>query len=214
MSNAGDDVVGSIAAYGDADEVTRVEVFNRVTAALRAMMRGVCDDPVLGVQLVAAVDVRPNDYNPNRVASVELDLLERSIVEDGVTMPVVVVMDGTGQAVVVDGFHRQRVIRERLHRNWVPCSVIDKPFGDRMASTIRHNRARGRHVVDLMGSIVAKLDAEGWAGDKIADHLGMSPEELLRLRQMTGAARALAATEYTRSAEAVDVTAEADPETR
>ena len=124
-------------------------------------------------------------------------------------MPVVTVHDPVRDLwIVVDGFHRQRVVKERIGRRWVPCSVIDKPVGDRMASTVRHNRARGKHVVDLMGGLVVRLSGEGWDDDKIASHLGMSVEELLRLRQMMGAARALAATEYTRSSEAVADTAE------
>lgn len=164
------------------------------------MVSDVCDDPVLSVKLLPADKVQPNEYNPNRVASPEMDLLELSIREDGVTMPVVSVYDKELDIwVVVDGFHRRTVICERIGRKYVPCSVIDKPISDRMASTIRHNRARGKHQVDLMAEIVKALLSLGWDDVKIAEHLGMSVEELLRLKQSVGVAKLLAASEYSKS---------------
>lgn len=192
------DVVEAIRAMACTSEAERIGLFNAATTALRELLSDVSADPVLGVQLIDAGHIRPNDYNPNKVAPVELDLLEDSIRADGVTMPVVVVRDGE-DAVVVDGFHRQDVIINRLGRRWIPCSVIECAPGDRMASTVRHNRARGKHQVDLMGELVRRLLLEGWADEQIAEHLGMSREEILRLRQLTGAARALAAPEYTRA---------------
>ena len=150
------------------------------------------------VQLVAADSVKANDYNPNRTAAPEMDLLEQSIRCDGITMPVVVVADEAGWT-VVDGFHRTRVCKERLHRKYLPVSVIDKAIADRMASTIRHNRARGKHQVDLMADIVKSLLAQGWEDPDIAKHIGMTEEELLRLKQTVGVAKLLAAADYSRS---------------
>jgi ParB-like chromosome segregation protein Spo0J len=154
--------------------------------------------------------VRANDYNPNRVAAPEIELLELSMRADGVTMPAVVVPDGDGWR-VVDGFHRRKVITERLGAKFIPCSVIDRPLGDRMASTIRHNRARGKHQVDLMADIVRKLLAEGWEDDKIAEHVGMSAESQQLLRQMTGAAKMLAGSEYSQSWGVIDGDISEDP---
>ncbi|HEX6940909.1 MAG TPA: ParB/RepB/Spo0J family partition protein [Longimicrobiales bacterium] len=195
----------AVRALRDAPEDVRVAAYNRLTRELRAMVSDVCDDPVLAVQLLPADRVRANAYNPNAVAAPEMDLLELSIREDGVTMPVVTVEDArAGEWEVVDGFHRRKVITERLGRRYVPASVIDRPLADRMAATVRHNRARGKHQVDLMGSLVRALMAEGWADERIAEHLGMSVEELLRLKQIVGAARLLAGNEYSRSWEPID----------
>jgi ParB-like chromosome segregation protein Spo0J len=127
-----------------------------------------------------------------------MDLLEQSIRADGITMPVVVVGD-TERCTVVDGFHRRTVAAERLGRKWLPCSFISSSLADRMASTVRHNRARGKHQVELMAALVQSMMALGWDDDRISQALGMSVEELLRLRQMAGAARMMAASEYSRS---------------
>lgn len=199
-----EEAVRAIRELASATEEERVEAYNRLSRELRAMVSEICDDPVLSVQLLPADRVRANTYNPNRVAPPEMDLLELSIREDGVTMPVVTVRDPeAGEWEVVDGFHRRGVIVDRLDRRYVPSSVIDRPLADRMAATVRHNRARGKHQVDLMGALVRGLMAEGWGDERIAEHLGMSVEELLRLKQIVGAARMLAGTEYSRSWEPV-----------
>jgi ParB-like chromosome segregation protein Spo0J len=182
-------------------ERERIELYNRISSKLRELIEDVCNDPVAAVQLVPAQSVHANDYNPNRTAAPEMDLLEQSIRCDGITMPVVVVEDpsGNGAWIVVDGFHRTRVCKERLHRQYIPVSVIDKPLADRMASTVRHNRARGKHQVDLMAEIVRSLVTQGWSDKNIAVHVGMTEEELLRLKQTIGVAKLLAASDYSRS---------------
>jgi hypothetical protein len=115
-------------------------------------------------------------------------------------MPVVAIRkDNLGHMVTVDGFHRQIILRDRLGRRYTPCSIIKADYGNRMASTIRHNRARGKHQIDLMAEIVKKLLHEGWDDEAIAQHLGMSIEELLRLKQIVGVARLLAAERYSAS---------------
>lgn len=191
----------------------RIEVFNAATTALRVMVADIAyDDPVLGVQLVPAKSLHANDYNPNHVAHPEMDLLEQSIRCDGVTMPVVTVSDGRGGWIVVDGFHRRSVLCHRLGRRYIPCSVIDKSLADRMASTIRHNRARGKHGTDLIAELVRSLIELGWDNPAIATHLGMTEEELLRLMQMVGVAPILAASEYSKSWGTRDEPNLADPE--
>jgi ParB-like chromosome segregation protein Spo0J len=150
--------------------------------------------PVYNVLRVPIEKVKANDYNPNAVAPPEMELLETSIWEDGYTMPVVCYYDKEQDMyIVVDGFHRYTVLktskrifeREEGH---LPVSVIDKEMGDRMASTIRHNRARGTHSVELMSNIVAELVEMGKGDAWICKHIGMSKDELLRLKQITGIA--------------------------
>lgn len=150
--------------------------------------------PVYNVRAIPIDKVAANAYNPNKVAPPEMKLLELSIWEDGFTQPVVTYYDADrDQYEVVDGFHRYQIlrtstrIRER-EGGLLPIVVIDKPIGERMASTIRHNRARGSHDVDLMSGIVAELHQLGKSDTWIAKHLGMDPDEVLRLKQVTGLA--------------------------
>lgn len=151
--------------------------------------------PVYNVIGVPLDKIKANDYNPNAVAPPEMALLETSIWEDGYTQPVVVAedADNPGFYIVVDGFHRYTVLRTsdriRERENGVlPCVVLDKHRSDRMASTIRHNRARGTHNIELMSSIVAELVEMGKGDHWICQHIGMSKDELLRLKQITGLA--------------------------
>lgn len=150
--------------------------------------------PVYGIIAVPFEKIIPNTYNPNSVAPPEMRLLYDSIKEDGYTMPIVCYYDKeNNQYVIVDGFHRWRVMRdypdiyEREH-GMLPVSVIDKQLSDRMASTIRHNRARGAHDVDLMSNIVKELHELGRSDAWISKHLGMDRDEILRLKQITGLA--------------------------
>lgn len=185
-----------LALEGQPEEV-RVAGYNAATSALRGVVSDLCDDPVLAVKLRRAGEIAANDYNPNRVARPEMDLLEQSIRADGVTMPVVAYRDaGAQKSVVIDGFHRHAVLAGRLGRRYIPCTEIDRPIGDRMASTVRHNRARGKHQVDLQAAMIRLMAAEGMADAEIAAKLGMSEEEFLRLKQIVGCARLLAQVEY------------------
>lgn len=161
--------------------------------------------PVYNVLAVPIEKVKANTYNPNAVAPPEMELLETSIWEDGYTQPVVTYYDKEQDLyIVVDGFHRyltmQRSerIRER-ERGMLPVVVIDKEIGDRMASTIRHNRARGTHNIELMSAIVAELVEMGKGDRWICKHIGMSADELLRLKQITGVAALFANREFSQS---------------
>jgi len=161
--------------------------------------------PVYNVQAIPVEKVKANDYNPNRVAPPEMKLLEISIWEDGFTQPIVCYYDKENdQYIVVDGFHRYTTlltsprIYEREH-GLIPVVVIDKPLGDRMASTIRHNRARGSHNVDLMSNIVAELLEMGKSDSWICRNIGMSADEVLRLKQITGLASLFKDEEFSRS---------------
>ena len=154
----------------------------------------------LNVKLVPAEKVKANDYNPNKVASPEMELLAKSIEEDGLTMPIVTYYDDEIDTyIVVDGFHRYTVLTKKFKCKEIPVTTIDKPVENRMASTIRHNRARGVHKVDLMSEIVLKLLERGWKDEDIAKHLGMDFEEVLRLKQITGVAEIFRNRDYSRS---------------
>ena len=167
--------------------------------------------PVYGVRAVPIEKIRPNEYNPNSVAPPEMRLLYDSIKQDGYTMPIVCVYDAEHDEYhIVDGFHLYRIMldyRDIYDREggMMPVSVIDKPIDERMASTIRHNRARGSHDVDLMGNIVAELHKIGRTDAWIAKHLGMDQDEILRLKQITGLAELFKNEEFSRAWEPGEV---------
>lgn len=151
------------------------------------------DEPVDLVRWVKADDVVANDYNPNKVAPPEMELLELSIVNDGYTQPIVT-WPHDDKIEVIDGFHRNRVGKESKLVNqrimgYLPVVTIRKEQSnknDRIASTIRHNRARGKHQVDAMSEIVIELKNRNWSNERIAKQLGMDHEEVLRLCQISG----------------------------
>ena len=161
--------------------------------------------PVYGVKAVPIDQVKGNDYNPNSVAPPEMALLELSIWEDGYTQPVVTYWDAEqSMYVVVDGFHRHLVMRTSKRINerengMLPVVVIDKSLADRMASTIRHNRARGKHAVEAMTDIVVELKRRNWSDEKIGKNLGMEPDEVLRLSQISGIAEVFKDQEFSQA---------------
>jgi len=161
--------------------------------------------PVYGVKAVPIAKVKANDYNPNSVAPPEMALLETSIWEDGYTQPVVTYYDAENDMyIVVDGFHRYLTLKNskrifEREKGLLPVVVIEKEIGDRMASTIRHNRARGSHSIDLMSNIVSELVEMGKGDRWICTHVGMSLDELLRLKQITGVAALFANKDFSDS---------------
>tara|TARA_R110000744_G_scaffold104713_1_gene200386 strand:- start:2982 stop:3647 length:666 start_codon:yes stop_codon:yes gene_type:complete len=158
--------------------------------------------PVNRVRWVDISQVQANDYNPNSVAKTEMKLLYTSILHDGYTQPIVTVYDKKKKKyVIVDGFHRyftSRSYTDILDKNmgYVPVVVIDKNINDRMASTIRHNRARGKHSVSGMSNIVFEMLDNGWKDADILEELGMEAEELIRLKHITGFSKLFENTEY------------------
>tara|TARA_R110000868_G_scaffold362836_1_gene625086 strand:- start:1247 stop:1801 length:555 start_codon:yes stop_codon:yes gene_type:complete len=165
--------------------------------------------PVYNVIAVHIDQVVANDYNPNAVAPPEMALLETSIWEDGFTQPVVTFHDPeANNYIVVDGFHRFTVLKtsKRIlerENGMLPIVVIDKAIGDRMASTIRHNRARGSHNIELMSTIVSELVEMGKGDRWICEHIGMSKDELLRMKQITGLASLFQNKDFSMSWDAV-----------
>jgi ParB-like chromosome segregation protein Spo0J len=171
-----------------------VDTLNEVRERLHAISP-FKNEPVDFVKWTRADEVQANDYNPNSVAPPEMELLRVSILADGYTQPIVANKEGEGY-VVVDGFHRNRVGKECADVNdrimgYLPIvqirqTQIDK--SERMASTIRHNRARGKHRVEAMSDIVVELKRRNWSNERIAKNLGMDADEVLRLCQITGLA--------------------------
>lgn len=166
-------------------------------------------EPVDFVRWVDNEHVYANDYNPNSVAAPEMELLAHSIMEDGYTQPIVTWPTEQG-AEVVDGFHRNRVgkenqdVRERV-RNYLPVVSINpgrEDRGDRIAATIRHNRARGKHKIDSMSEIVVELKRRNWSPKKIGKELGMDPDEVLRLCQISGLREMFSDSEFSEAWEA------------
>jgi ParB-like chromosome segregation protein Spo0J len=156
--------------------------------------------PAMDVKMVPADKVVANDYNPNKVASQEMELLAHSIEEDGFTQPIVCVFDKShDRYIVVDGFHRWTIVKIWFECDEIPVVIIDRPLKDRMASTVRHNRARGKHSVDGMSQLVASLYRKGWTDLEIATHLGMEGEEVLRLKSQTGFAELFADRTYSKA---------------
>lgn len=187
----------------------RIDAINEIRKALREyspMKR----EPVDCVLWVKAEQLHANDYNPNSVAPPEMRLLQLSIMSDGYTQPIVAWPDAEGSYEVVDGFHRNRVAREvgavkKRVMGRMPIAVINTDRTskeDRIAATIRHNRARGKHQVDAMAEIVVDLARRNWDDKKIAQELGMDPDEVLRLKQITGLAELFADREFSEAWEA------------
>lgn len=149
--------------------------------------------PVLNVKMVPIEKVIANDYNPNRMAAPEMQLLKISIEEDGFTQPIVTCYDPERDLYeVVDGFHRYLCARDIFHLSSVPIVTIDRPIEQRIASTIRHNRARGTHQIVDMSHIVCTLSERGWPEDRICKYLGMELDEVIRLKQVSGLKQAFA----------------------
>lgn len=149
--------------------------------------------PVYNVIAVPVEQIQANAYNPNHVASPEMKLLYQSIKEDGYTMPIVCYKLDNGKYEIVDGFHRYTVMKTHKdiydrENGCLPVVVIDKDISNRMASTIRHNRARGSHSIELMSNIVSELVQAGMSDAWILKNIGMDAEELLRLKQISGLA--------------------------
>lgn len=188
----------------------RLEVLNEIRLALHEVspMR---DEPVDCVLWVQGEEVQANDYNPNAVAPPEMRLLEHSIEADGFTQPIVT-FPINGYREVVDGFHRNLVGKKskKVHKRlcgYLPVTTIrgDRcSREDRIAATIRHNRARGQHQVADMSEIVVELSRRNWSDAKIGRELGMEPDEVLRLKQISGLAEMFADKEFSEAWEIVD----------
>lgn len=183
----------------------RIEALNKIKLALHAVSP-FKDEPVDCVLWVENSKVDANDYNPNSVAPPEMKLLEISIDSDGYTQPIVTFKEGDSYT-TVDGFHRGRVGKESpiiLKRvfGYLPVTCIRsdrEDRSDRIASTIRHNRARGKHQISAMSDIVVELKRRNWSNEKVGRELGMDPDEVLRLSQISGLAEMFSDKEFSQA---------------
>lgn len=186
----------------DLPEENKIHVINEIRTILHEISP-FYDEPIDCVLWVKAENVEANDYNPNIVAPPEMRLLALSIAEDGYTQPIVT-WSINGHREVIDGFHRNRVGKENKEikkrtKGYLPVTTINQgreDRGDRIAATIRHNRARGKHHVEGMSDIVLELKRRNWTDEKICKQLGMDPDEVLRLTQIQGLAEMFADQEF------------------
>jgi len=182
----------------------KVRIYNDLTQQLYDWLG--FSHPVLNIKLVKVDEVEGNDYNPNKVAPPEMQLLRLSIQKDGLTMPVVVADQDKKKKpyVVVDGFHRttvvkqNKVVRDSLE-GFLPVSKLNKSIEERITSTVRHNMARGTHQVELSAKLVAMLKKHNWTNARIGMELGMDADEVLRLKQITGLAELFKDKEFSKS---------------
>lgn len=195
----------------------KIDAINEIKIALHEISP-MKDEPVDCVLWVRNEIVRANDYNPNSVAPPEMELLRQSIMEDGYTQPIVSFKEDDG-ITVIDGFHRNRVgkevedVKQRVFGRLPVVNINQNKQGrsDRMASTIRHNRARGSHNIELMSTIVTELVEMGKGDSWICKHVGMTIDELLRMKQITGLASLFQNKEFSKAWEADSIIEE--PET-
>lgn len=165
----------------------------------------VINQPIDFVRWIPIEKVQPNDYNPNSVAKIEMGLLYKSIKHDGYTQPVVTIYDPEiDKYIIVDGFHRYFTCKNNKdiyekNKGHLPCVVIEKNINERMAATVRHNRARGEHSVSGMSNMVFEMLQNGWSDEDICNHLGMEPEEILKLKHITGFSKLFKDVKYNQS---------------
>ncbi len=189
--------------YADAPFEEKVRIYNDISRQLYDFLG--LNHPALNVSLVPVDKVKGNDYNPNKVAPPEMQLLKLSIRKDGLTMPIVVAEEAkSDNFVIVDGFHRSAIckqtkeIREGL-KGYLPVVRLDKSIEDRVASTVRHNMARGTHQVELTAKLIGLLKKHNWSNERIGKELGMEADEVLRLKQISGLAEAFADKAFSKS---------------
>tara|TARA_A100001201_G_scaffold141516_1_gene137174 strand:- start:2503 stop:3183 length:681 start_codon:yes stop_codon:yes gene_type:complete len=180
----------------------KIAFLNKLRKFIHEEISVLTSQPIDFVRWVPIDDVMPNDYNPNSVAKKEMGLLYKSIKHDGYTQPVVTIYDEEKKKyIIVDGFHRyftckqNEDIRER-NNGMLPIVVIKKDINERMAATIRHNRARGEHSIKGMSNMVFNMLQNGWQDNEICNHLGMEADEILRLKHITGFSKLFKDVEY------------------
>lgn len=183
------------------DQLAKVEV-------IRALLHELSPNKAMPIDLVKWVpieQVEANLYNPNSVAKVEMNLLYVSIKHDGITQPIVTVRDELRRVwIIIDGFHRYFTVKTNQDiydacHGLLPIVELDKSINDRMAATVRHNRARGKHSVQGMSGMVFEMLQNGWADAAICNELGMTAEELLRLKHITGFSKLFENSEYSKA---------------
>lgn len=180
----------------------RVDFFNMLSDLAYKMVD--IKHPILNVKLIPASEVKDNNYNPNKMASPEFRLLKHSIKGDGMTMPIVVSKNNENESVIVDGFHRTKIIKNNMDIknslcSYIPVVNLDRTENERISSSVRHNMARGSHQVELTSKLVMKLKQSTWDNSRICSELGMDADEVLRMQQITGLADAFKNNSFSKS---------------
>ena len=181
------DLISFLSALSEEEKIKAINEFRMAIHSVSPFR----NEPVDCVLWIKNKHISPNDYNPNNVAPPEKKLLLKSIEADGFTQPIVVTQSSPEEYEIVDGFHRHELgkgkasLRYRL-KGYLPITCLEGDRHDRMAATIRHNRARGRHQIHAMSEIVRELALLGWEDAKIGNELGMDEDEVLRLKQING----------------------------
>ncbi|EGT4254462.1 hypothetical protein D8W73_10365 [Citrobacter amalonaticus] len=181
------DLLSYLSGLSDDERIKAINEFRKAIHSVSPFR----DEPVDCVLWIKNEHISPNDYNPNNVAPPEKKLLLKSIEADGFTQPIVVTQSSAEEYEIVDGFHRHELgkgkasLKSRL-KGYLPITCLEGERHDRMAATIRHNRARGRHQIHAMSEIVRELALLGWEDEKIGKELGMDEDEVLRLKQING----------------------------
>ena len=184
-------------------EKDRIEAINEFRMAIHSVSP-FREEPVDCVLWIKSDHISPNDYNPNNVAPPEKKLLLKSIEADGFTQPIVVVHSTEEEYEIIDGFHRHELgknkasLKPRL-KGYLPVACLERDRHERMAATIRHNRARGRHQIHAMSEIVRELTQLGWTPQKIGKELGMDADEVLRLKQISGLTEMFAGRQFSQA---------------
>ncbi|QLR42242.1 ParB-like nuclease domain-containing protein [Enterobacter sp. RHBSTW-00994] len=177
-------------SLSEAERIDAINTFRHTIHTLSPFR----EQPIDCVLWIKHDDIYANDYNPNNVAPPEKRLLSQSLEIDGFTQPIVVTESEPQHYEIVDGFHRHEIGKSRAAlkrqlKGYLPVTCLRKERQekvDRMAATIRHNRARGRHQINAMSEIVRELALLGWSEVKIGKELGMDSDEVLRLKQING----------------------------
>ena len=179
--------------FSELNNKDRVDFFNMLSDLAYKMVG--MQHPILNVKLIPASDVKDNNYNPNKMASPEFRLLKHSIKKDGITMPIVVSKKDENESVIVDGFHRTKIIKNNMDIknslcSYIPVINLERTENERISTSVRHNMARGSHQVELTSKLVMKLKQSTWDNSRICAELGMDADEVLRMQQVTGLADA------------------------
>ncbi|MFM2607266.1 ParB N-terminal domain-containing protein [Vibrio chagasii] len=184
----------------DLDLKQRVKIYNILSDFGASFVP--FEHPSLAVKLVESNILKDNDYNPNKVAPPEYKLLKHSIVQDGLTMPIVAgYQSDSNELVIIDGYHRSQLLTSdpcinESFGNYIPVVILNKKLDERISSSVRHNMARGAHQVELTAQLIMKLKKLDWSNEDIGKELGMDSDEILRMQQVTGLAAAFKDNEF------------------
>jgi len=185
------------ASFKEPHSDKKVEFYNHIVSLLSNWIKS--PYPVTQLQLLHVNNIKENHYNPNLVAPLEFELLRHSIEKDGLTIPIIVnKTKDKGIYTIVDGAHRFAILKS-IGFDYIPCVILNKSTLENVATSVRHNIARGKHQVELTAKLVIELKNSNWSNEKIQKELGMDADEVLRMQQITGLAEAFKDDEFSQA---------------